>query len=235
MAGPHSSEFKRIAIALTLLPGASVVQVAQEVGVSESTLREWTRHEDIAIAETEPSDAGRDHSRLRSIAKFGIPLVVSVLSLGVACRADQRSASDAERALAEKVYVVVDPLYKHEDGGFHISVRNYGPVPLRSFAILTPIDASALDSSPGSARGASFEPDPPPGACEELILSGIATIDIQASFTLFEDARFRVWQLPSNSPATKISEQNATQLAEGFTGADFVEESRTPIKGCGSS
>jgi transposase-like protein len=47
MPAPHPSEFRRRALDLARLPGASVAQVAQDLGISESGLRRWMAQDDI--------------------------------------------------------------------------------------------------------------------------------------------------------------------------------------------
>jgi transposase len=47
MPAPHPPEFRRRAIDLARLPGASVAQVAKDLGISESGLRRWMAQDDI--------------------------------------------------------------------------------------------------------------------------------------------------------------------------------------------
>ena len=47
MPAPHPPEFRRRAIDLARLPGASVAQVAKDLGISESGLRRWMSQDDI--------------------------------------------------------------------------------------------------------------------------------------------------------------------------------------------
>jgi len=51
MPAPHPPEFRRRAVDLARQPGASVAQVAKDLGVSESGLRRWMAQDDV--------DAGR--------------------------------------------------------------------------------------------------------------------------------------------------------------------------------
>jgi transposase len=51
MPAPHPPEFRRRAIDLARMPGASVARVAKDLGISESGLRRWIAQDDI--------DAGR--------------------------------------------------------------------------------------------------------------------------------------------------------------------------------
>ena len=51
MPAPHPPEFRRRALELVRQPGASVRQVAKDLGISESGLRRWMSQDDI--------DAGR--------------------------------------------------------------------------------------------------------------------------------------------------------------------------------
>lgn len=51
MPAPHPPEFRRRAVDLTRQPGASVAQIAKELGISESGLRRWMAQDDV--------DAGR--------------------------------------------------------------------------------------------------------------------------------------------------------------------------------
>ena len=51
MPAPHPPEFRRRAVELTRQPGASVAQIAKELGISESGLRRWMAQDDV--------DAGR--------------------------------------------------------------------------------------------------------------------------------------------------------------------------------
>jgi transposase len=47
MPAPHPPEFRRRAIDLARQPGASVAQVAKDLGISESGLRRWMAQDDI--------------------------------------------------------------------------------------------------------------------------------------------------------------------------------------------
>jgi transposase len=47
MPAPHPPEFRRRAIDLARLSGASVAQVAKDLGISESGLRRWMAQDDI--------------------------------------------------------------------------------------------------------------------------------------------------------------------------------------------
>lgn len=47
MPAPHPPEFRRRAIDLARQPGASVAQVAKDLGISESGLRRWMSQDDI--------------------------------------------------------------------------------------------------------------------------------------------------------------------------------------------
>ena len=47
MPAPHPPEFRRRAIGLARQPGASVAQVAKDLGISESGLRRWMSQDDI--------------------------------------------------------------------------------------------------------------------------------------------------------------------------------------------
>ena len=47
MPAPHPPEFRRRAIDLARLPGASVAQVAKDLGISESGLRRWMAQDDV--------------------------------------------------------------------------------------------------------------------------------------------------------------------------------------------
>ena len=51
MPAPHPPEFRRRAVELTRQPGASVAQIAKDLGISESGLRRWMAQDDV--------DAGR--------------------------------------------------------------------------------------------------------------------------------------------------------------------------------
>lgn len=51
MPAPHPPEFRRRAVELARQPGASVAQIAKELGISESGLRRWMAQDDV--------DAGR--------------------------------------------------------------------------------------------------------------------------------------------------------------------------------
>lgn len=51
MPKPHPEEFRRRAVDLTREPGASVIQIAKDLGISESCLRRWMSIDDV--------DAGR--------------------------------------------------------------------------------------------------------------------------------------------------------------------------------
>jgi transposase len=46
MPAPHPPEFRRRAIDLARQPGASVAQVARDLGISESGLRRWMSQAD---------------------------------------------------------------------------------------------------------------------------------------------------------------------------------------------
>lgn len=47
MPAPHPPEFRRRAVELARQPGASVAQVAKELGISESGLRRWIRQHEV--------------------------------------------------------------------------------------------------------------------------------------------------------------------------------------------
>jgi transposase len=47
MPAPHPPEFRRRAIDLARKPGASVAQVAKDLGISESGLRRWMALDDV--------------------------------------------------------------------------------------------------------------------------------------------------------------------------------------------
>ena len=47
MPAPHPPKFRRRAIDLARQPGASVAQVAKDLGISESGLRRWMAQDDI--------------------------------------------------------------------------------------------------------------------------------------------------------------------------------------------
>ena len=47
MPAPHPPEFRRRAVDLARQPGASVAQVAKDLGISESGLRRWMAQDDI--------------------------------------------------------------------------------------------------------------------------------------------------------------------------------------------
>lgn len=47
MPAPHPPEFRRRAIDLARKPGASVAQVAKDLGISESGLRRWMSQDDV--------------------------------------------------------------------------------------------------------------------------------------------------------------------------------------------
>ena len=47
MPAPHPPEFRRRAIDLARQPGASVAQVAKDLGISESGLRRWMAQDDV--------------------------------------------------------------------------------------------------------------------------------------------------------------------------------------------
>ena len=47
MPAPRPPEFRRRAVDLTRLPGASVAQIAKDLGISESGLRRWMAQDDI--------------------------------------------------------------------------------------------------------------------------------------------------------------------------------------------
>ena len=47
MPAPHPPEFRRRALDLARQPGASVAQVAKDLGISESGLRRWMAQDDV--------------------------------------------------------------------------------------------------------------------------------------------------------------------------------------------
>ncbi|GAA4363851.1 transposase [Nocardioides caricicola] len=47
MPAPHPPEFRRRALDLARQPGASVAQVAKDLGISESGLRRWIAQDDV--------------------------------------------------------------------------------------------------------------------------------------------------------------------------------------------
>ena len=63
MPAPHPPEFSRRAIDLARLPGASVAQVAKDLGTSESGLRRWLSQDDIDVARRacRPASSPRHH------------------------------------------------------------------------------------------------------------------------------------------------------------------------------
>jgi transposase len=67
MPAPHPPEFRRRAIDLARQPGASVAQVAKNLGISESGLRRWMSQEDIDAGRKEglSSDERAELVRLR--------------------------------------------------------------------------------------------------------------------------------------------------------------------------
>lgn len=67
MPAPHPPEFRRRAIDLARQPGASVAQVARDLGISESGLRRWMSQDDIDAGRKEglSSDERAELVRLR--------------------------------------------------------------------------------------------------------------------------------------------------------------------------
>ena len=67
MPAPHPPEFRRRALDLARQPGASVAQVAKDLGISESGLRRWMAQEDIDTGRKEglSSDERAELVRLR--------------------------------------------------------------------------------------------------------------------------------------------------------------------------
>jgi transposase len=67
MPAPHPPEFRRRAIDLARQPGASVAQVAKDLGISESGLRRWMAQDDINAGRKEglTSDERAELVRLR--------------------------------------------------------------------------------------------------------------------------------------------------------------------------
>lgn len=67
MPAPHPPEFRRRAIDLARQPGASVAQVAKDLGISESGLRRWMSQDDINAGRKEglTSDERAELVRLR--------------------------------------------------------------------------------------------------------------------------------------------------------------------------
>jgi transposase-like protein len=67
MPAPHPPEFRRRAIDLARQPGASVAQVAKDLGISESGLRRWLSQDDINPGRREglSSDERAELVRLR--------------------------------------------------------------------------------------------------------------------------------------------------------------------------
>lgn len=54
--GPYDPEFREKAVALSQLPGKTIVGVARDLGVSAETLRSWRRRagQDQPVPETDP-------------------------------------------------------------------------------------------------------------------------------------------------------------------------------------
>jgi transposase len=67
MPAPHPPEFRRRAIDLARQPGASVAQVAKDLGISESGLRRWMSIDDVDAGRKEglSSDERAELVRLR--------------------------------------------------------------------------------------------------------------------------------------------------------------------------
>lgn len=67
MPAPHPPEFRRRAIDLARQPGASVAQVAKDLGISESGLRRWMSQDDVDAGRKEglSSDERAELVRLR--------------------------------------------------------------------------------------------------------------------------------------------------------------------------
>ncbi|MDP9821158.1 transposase [Nocardioides massiliensis] len=67
MPAPHPPEFRRRAIELAPQPGASVRQVARDLGNSESGLRRWMAQDDVDAGRKEglSSDEREELVRLR--------------------------------------------------------------------------------------------------------------------------------------------------------------------------
>jgi len=67
MPAPHPPEFRRRAIDLARQPGASIAQVAKDLGISESGLRRWMSRDDIDAGRKEglSSDERAELVRLR--------------------------------------------------------------------------------------------------------------------------------------------------------------------------
>ena len=66
MPAPHPPEFRRRALDLARLPGASVAQVAKDLGISESGLRRWMAQDDIDTGRKE----GLSTSEREELAKL---------------------------------------------------------------------------------------------------------------------------------------------------------------------
>jgi transposase-like protein len=66
MPAPHPPEFRRRAIDLARQPGASVAQVAKDLGISESGLRRWLSQDDIDTGRKE----GLSTSEREELAKL---------------------------------------------------------------------------------------------------------------------------------------------------------------------
>ena len=65
MPAPHPPEFRRRAIDLARQPGASVAQVAKDLGISESGLRRWMSQDDVDGGRKEGLSTGEREELVR--------------------------------------------------------------------------------------------------------------------------------------------------------------------------
>jgi len=65
MPAPHPPEFRRRAVELTRQPGASVAQIAKELGISESGLRRWMAQDDVDSGRKEGLSSGERDELVR--------------------------------------------------------------------------------------------------------------------------------------------------------------------------
>jgi transposase len=64
----HSEEFKADAVALVRKSGRPIAQIAQELGVDDSTLSYWVRNSDAQLGEAEKAEL-EEERRLRKRIK----------------------------------------------------------------------------------------------------------------------------------------------------------------------
>lgn len=172
----------------------------------------------------------KNRLRVVEVASVALALLISLISLVVAIRADQRLASEEDLELADQVLVVVDPYFMRETGS-GITVRNYGRLPLAQLVVWVPTD-SRLKTTPDTAAGFHYSLYTPPGPCEEVLIEFNRDFPPSGEgIVAFQDANGQLWQRSGPERATKMSERVMRGIWESADGGEKTE-TRSPIAGC---